>query len=94
MSRPGGNPKTRVFISQACLLLTNSRALIDQDGLFVWLYGVDTQPLLLPPMHSMLAQPADHREASCMLLHYHDEVQRSSSRLRHMFTDLMDSFLI
>lgn len=46
--------------------------------------------VLLPPM---LVQPADHREL-CMLPRYDGAVHRSSSRLRHMFTDLIDSFLI
>ena len=46
--------------------------------------------VLLPPM---LVQPADHREP-LELPRYEGAVQRSSSRLRHMFTDLIDSFLI
>jgi len=90
-------------MSQACLVLTNARAsLPDQDGglLRGFFGGVNTLPhdwqclhfsvLLLPPM---LVQPADHREP-LELPRYEGAVQRSSSRLRHMFTDLIDSFLI
>ena len=88
-------------MSQACLVLTNARAcLSNQDGLLRGFFRVNTLPhdwqclhfsvLLLPPM---LVQPADHREP-LELARYEGAVQRSSSRLRHMFTDLIDSFLI
>ena len=93
------NDKSFYVTRSRLLVLTNTRALLDHDSLLSGSFGgVDVLPhwqclhfsVLLPPM---LVQPADHREP-WKLPRYDGAVHRSSSRLRHMFTDLIDSFLI
>jgi len=82
-----GKPTTRVFMSPR---IDKHLSLIRFPFYVASLLTCLHFSVLLPPM---LVQPADHREP-LELPRYEGAVQRSSSRLRHMFTDLIDSFLI